>query len=129
MGEASMASKEAMLQELENSMRLTKQALAQETQERVTSLEENTNVIAEMRAQYAELRNLHRVEVRERSDEFSDLRTILHKYQESVVLQFRNVKLALDHEQKERSGQDEALNKALKEVRSAVLAAVRGGRE
>jgi len=126
--EASIASKEAMIQDLEKTMRLTKQALAQETQERVMSFEENTNVIADMRAQYAELRNLHRVEVRERSDEFSDLRTALQKYQETVVLQFRDVKLALDHEQKERTGQDEALHKTVKEVRQAVLVAVRGSK-
>lgn len=124
--EAGIASNESALQELEKTMRLTKQALAQESQERAISFDDNTHKIAEMRAQHLDLRKLHGEEVKERSDDCSDLRTSFQKYQETVVMQFHDVKLALDQEQKERSHTDEGLQKTVKELRAAVLVAVRG---
>jgi len=124
--EANITSNEAMLHDLELTMRLTKQALAQETQERAMSFDDNAHKINEAHLQHVELRKDYSKEVEDRVHSDSDLQATITKNEENLGVKLSDIRDALDQEQRERTTKEESLQKQIEKLRAAVLVAVRG---
>merc|ERR1712137_901490 len=106
----------AMLHDLELTLRLTKQALAQETQERAMSFDDNVHKINEAHLQHVELRKDYSKEVEDRKHSDSDLQAIITKNVENLGVKLSDLRDALDQEQRERTTKEESLQKQIEKL-------------